>query len=162
MAMLTKDDNSIRIKQTSNFFFRNIRKFYFLLSFLFLIMGIFIYLLFRDLSNMIFFNFFPKFSNIILTQPNKSIFLYILKFNVPDMFWFLSGIIFFRFIWFNNYKEQTIYILCFYLLGISVEFCQLIKTIPGTFDFIDLLFMCIGAFVESLLYNNFIRRRLVV
>jgi len=32
---------------------------------------------------------------------------------------------------------------------------------PGTFDWLDLFFMGIGTFVESSLYRNFIRRRII-
>jgi hypothetical protein len=36
-----------------------------------------------------------------------------------------------------------------------------IEKIPGTFDWFDLLFLGIGAFVEGLLYKKFILRRIV-
>jgi len=110
---------------------------------------------------MIVFNFIPRFSNNAFAQSRSSILLNIIRYNLPDMFWFISGILFLRFIWFHNHKEQNVYILCFYLLGIIFEISQLSKNVPGTFDFLDLLFMGIGAFVESLLYNIYFKRRLV-
>jgi xanthine/uracil permease len=75
------------------------------------------------------------------------------------MLWFVSGILLLRFIWFDRPKEQRVYISCFYGMGVIFEFLQLSKKVPGTFDLLDLLCMGIGAFVEGLLYNLFIRRR---
>lgn len=111
---------------------------------------------------MIIFTWLPK-SEVFKTvfiQLKPSVFSYILKFNLPDMLWFVSGILFLRFIWFYRSKEQKVYILCFYIMGVVFEISQLSEKIPGTFDFLDLLFMGIGAFIEGLLYNIFIERRL--
>jgi len=122
-----------------------------------------IYLLFRNINNMLLFSWLPKpeflKSNIILLTP--SIFTNILKYNIPDMLWFVSAILFLRFIWFYKLKEQTVYIICFYIIGFVFEISQLSDKVPGTFDWLDLFFMSIGAFVESLLYKKFIRRRIV-
>ena len=136
---------------------------YGLLSLLTLFLGIVIYLLFRDFNNMILFSWIPKpeFLKNTLVVMKSSIFTDILNYNIPDMFWFVSAILFFRFIWFYKIKVQTIYILCFYLIGISFEIGQLSDKIPGTFDWLDLLFFSIGAFIEGLLYNKFISRRIV-
>ena len=131
-------------------------------SILFLISGIFIYLLFRNMNNLLFIELVPKleFTKTVFIQFPESIFSNILLYNFPDMFWFISGILLLRFIWYKKFKEQKVYILCFYLFGAIFEISQLSENIPGTFDFLDLFFMCIGAFVEGLLYKNFIRRRL--
>jgi glycopeptide antibiotics resistance protein len=75
------------------------------------------------------------------------------------MLWFVSGILLLRFIWFYRFKEQKVYVACFYGIGTIFEISQLSEKIPGTFDFLDLLFMGIGAFVEGLLYNIFVKRR---
>ena len=77
------------------------------------------------------------------------------------MLWFVSAILFLRFIWFYKYKEQIVYIICFYAIGLIFEISQLSEKIPGTFDRLDLIFLCIGAFVEGLLYKKFIIRRYV-
>jgi hypothetical protein len=76
------------------------------------------------------------------------------------MLWFVSGILLLRFIWFDRLKEQKIYLIIFYIIGVLFEISQLSVNIPGTFDWLDLLFMGIGAFVESLLYNIYVKRRL--
>ena len=136
---------------------KKIRLFYGLLSLLTLIAGMVIYLLFRDINKMIIFTWMPKpeflKSNLIPLAP--SIFSYILKFNLPDMLWFVSAILFFRFIWFYRKKEQTVYILCWYGIGLIFEISQLSEKIPGTFDRLDLTFLCIGALIESLININF-------
>jgi len=77
------------------------------------------------------------------------------------MLWFISAILFFRFIWFYKFKEQTVYIICFYIIGFIFEISQISGKVPGTFDWFDLIFLSIGAFVESLLYKKFILRRIV-
>jgi len=139
------------------------KAFYGLLSLLTLIIGMVIYLLFRDLNNMILFSWVkkPECFGKILVPLESSIFSNIIRFNIPDMLWFLSAILLFRFLWFYNHKIQKVYILCFYVIGFFFEMSQLLRKIPGTFDWLDLFFMGIGAFVEGLLYKMFTQRRLV-
>ena len=123
--------------------------------------GLGIYILFRDMSGMAFLSWLPENSvfKTVYIRLEPSVISYILKYNIPDMLWFVSGIMLLRFIWFTMYREQKIYVLCFYIMGVVFEFSQLSAKIPGTFDWMDLLFMGIGAFVEGLLYYYFIRRR---
>jgi len=141
----------------------NKRTIYGLLSFLSLTIGMLIYFLFRDLNNMILFAWIPKqvFTVTVLLPLKPSVFSNILKFNLPDTLWFLSAILFLRFIWFYKTKIQKVYIHFFYSIAAIFEISQLSKKVPGTFDCMDLLFISIGAFVEGLLYNIFTRRRLV-
>jgi len=135
----------------------------FFLSLSSLIFGMVIYLLFRDLRNMVVFTWIPKpdFPGTILIPLKPSICSDILRYHLPDMLWFMSGILFLRCIWFYKLKEQTVYIICFYAIGLVIEISQLSEKVPGTFDWLDLLFLCIGAFVEGLLYKFFILRRYV-
>jgi len=138
------------------------RRFYGLASLIPLVIGMGIYLLFRN-TNMLLFEWIPKlkiFKDVYIPT-KQSLFISILKYNLPDALWFLSGIFFFRFIWFYKLKEQNVYILSFYFMGLVFEISQLSDNIPGTFDFLDLLFEGIGAFVESLLYKKFIQRSVV-
>jgi len=132
------------------------KRFYGLASLVSLIIGIGIYLLFKN-TDMLIFEWIPKLKifKYIYIPTKQSIFTSILLYNFPDALWFLSGIFFLRYIWFYKIKEQNLYILCFYLIGAVFEISQLSNIIPGTFDFLDLLFMGIGAFVESLLYRIF-------
>jgi hypothetical protein len=140
---------------------KRIRNIYGLLSLLTLTLGISIYLLFRDFNNMILFSWVtkPNFLETTLLPLNSSVFTDILRYNLPDMFWFVSAILLLRFIWLKNFKVQTIYILSFYVIGLVFEISQLSKIVPGTFDWLDLIFFGIGAFVEGLLYKIFISRR---
>ena len=136
---------------------------YGLLSLLTLILGMVIYLLFRDLNNMVIFAWIPKpaFLGTVLIPLEPSMLENVLRYNIPDMLWFVSGILLFRFIWFYKVKIQTVYIVCFYVIGLVLEISQLSEKVPGTFDWFDLLFMGIGAFVEGLLYKIYIQRRFV-
>ena len=142
---------------------KKIRLTYGLLSLFSLILGICIYLFFRDLSNMIIFKFIPKpeFAENVLIQLKPSIFSYVLKFNFPYMLWFLSGILLMRFIWYFNNKVQKIYVLCIYCIGCMYVLCKMSEKFPGTFDWLDLLFMGIGAFVEGVIHKHFVQRRTV-
>lgn len=121
-----------------------------------------IYLFFRGL-NMTIFEYIPK--PIVLGMFYKplpfSVFTGIILYNLPDMFWFLSGIFLLRYIWFYDKKWQNIYIYCFYGISLIFETMQLLNNIPGTFDIMDLFFMCIGAFFECLIYKIFINRRFI-
>jgi len=136
------------------------KRFYGFASLLSLILGMCIYLFFRDINNMILFKWIakPEFAETVLFQLKPSIFSYVLKFNFPYMLWFLSGILLMRFIWFLNFKIQRIYVICLYIFGLTYVLLKMSSKFPGTFDYLDLLFMGIGAFVESLLYKKFILR----
>jgi hypothetical protein len=144
-------------------FMSGIRKVYGLLSFLTLVLGMVIYLLFRNFNGMLIFSWITKpiFLETILVPLKPSVFTNILRYNIPDMLWFVSAILFFRFIWFYNIKVQNVYIICFYIIGFVFEISQLSEIIPGTFDLLDLLFMGIGAFIEGFLYKLFILRRIL-
>jgi ABC-type polysaccharide/polyol phosphate export permease len=138
-----------------------IREIYGLASIFSLISGMCIYLLFRDMSNMILFAWLQK-TNInknVFVPLESFVFANILQYNLPDMLWFVSGILFLRFIWFYRLKEQKVYTSCFYAFGIIFEISQLAKKTPGTFDLMDLFFMGTGAFIESLIYKIFVKRR---
>jgi len=139
-----------------------IRKVYGLASLVSLVLSIGIYLLFRNVDKLLIFELIPKlefFKGVYFPIEHSTLGSFFL-FNLPDALWFLSGILLLRFIWFHSCKEQNIYLLCFYLLGAVFEISQLSDNIPGTFDFLDLFFMCIGALVEGLLYYYLIKRRL--
>jgi len=134
---------------------------YGLLALLTLALSMIIYFLFRDLSNIILFSWIQKpeiFENILFPL-KTSIFNDYLRFNIPDALWLVSAILLLRFIWFDKIKIQTVYVNCFYIIGFAFEISQILDKVPGTFDWLDLLFMGIGVFVENLLYKKFILRR---
>jgi hypothetical protein len=137
------------------------RRFYSIASLISLLIGMGIYLLFRN-TNMLLFEWIPKllFFKDVYIPTKQTVFTSMLFFNLPDALWFLSGILFLRFIWFSRYKEQNVYIICFFLIGVVFEISQLSENIPGTFDWLDLFFMGMTALLEGLLYKIFIQRRL--
>jgi len=138
------------------------RRFYGIASLVSLLAGMGIYLFYRN-TNMLLFKWIPKlqiFKDIYIPT-KQSFFTSILFFNLPDALWFLSGILFLRLIWFYRFKEQNVYILCFYLIGAVFEISQLSKDVPGTFDWLDMFFMGITALFEGLLYKIFVQRRLI-
>ena len=126
-----------------------------------LLAGIVIYFLFRDLNNIVLFKWIPQpeLLKTVLKPLKPSIFVDFLRYRLPDTLWFVSAILFLRFLWFYKAKTQTAYIVCFYCLGLVLEISQLSKKVFGTFDWFDLLFMGIAAFVEGLLYKIFTTRR---
>jgi len=125
-------------------------------------MGICVYLFFRDLAHVIFFAWVPLPDVIkpVLIELPPSIFSYIVLHNAAGMLWVMSGIMFFRVIWFSKPQTQRAYIGCFFAAAVLMEISQVSKRVPGTFDFFDLLFMGIGALIEGLLYTIFIKRRI--
>jgi len=112
---------------------------------------------------MLLFKFIPKpeFTKNIPIQLKPTIFSHVLKYNFPYVLWFLSGIFLMRFIWFYNINSQKIYILMLYGICFIYVICKYFNNFPGTFDWLDLILMSIGAFVEGLLYNNFSKRRII-
>ena len=139
-----------------------IRLLYGLMSLLTLLTGIVIYLLFRDLNNIVLFAWMPKpqFLKTVLVPLQPSVTADFVRYHLPDMLWFVSAILFLRFLWWYKSKTQTTYIVCFYVIGLIIEISQLSEKVPGTFSWLDLFFMGIGAFVEGLLYKFFTTRRL--
>jgi len=139
-----------------------VKKVYGALSLTSLISGMFIYLFFRNLDTVLF-QFLPKpsFLEGFFIPVKLSVFSSVLLFNLPDALWFLSGILLLRFAWFDKPKWQNFYIACFCGIALILEICQASKNVPGTFDAMDLFFMAMTAFIEGLLYNIYVARRIV-
>lgn len=137
------------------------RKIYGIIAILCLVFGFVIYLLFRNI-NIFIFNLIPipKIINNInfnyYKSVNNSFFIY----NMPDILWFLSGVLLIRCICFFEYKTQTIYLICFYLIALAMECSQLLRAVSGTFDILDLLSIFLVAIIESLFFNIILKRRL--
>ena len=137
-----------------------IRLFYLISSVLFLLMGVCVYIIFRDINHLLIIERieFLKFTGNAFIELKPSHFSNVLKYNLPDMFWFVSGILLLRCIWYEKKKEQNIYLFCFYLMSAVFEISQLLDIVPGTFDYLDLFFMGIGALVESFLYKYYVKK----
>ncbi|MFP3043785.1 hypothetical protein LQZ19_18390 [Treponema primitia] len=137
---------------------------YLILAIIFLFLGIAIYMSFRNSDILLYHWFFkPSFIDSLYKPVNteisfiKSLFVY----NLPDGLWFLSGTLFIRFIWIKKINIHRLYFIIFTLMAIVLEIIQLNKNVPGTFDVLDLFFMGIGALVEGIIYNVFVRRRII-
>jgi len=137
------------------------KRFYCFASLVSLLSGIGVYLFFRN-SNILLFELIPKLSylNDVYIPIKKSFISSLFLFNLPDVLWFLSGIFFIRYFWFGNEKWQMVYLVCFYIIAVVIETSQIIENIPGTFDVLDMLFICITAFVEGFLYRKILIRNL--
>jgi len=125
--------------------------------------GTAIYAFFRDINNMAIFHFISKPHFIIsLYNPikNESVLSNMLIFNLPYGLWCLSGLSIIRAIWLQNTKWVIIYRFIFIVLVMFYVILKLPRLIPGTFDMLDLLFMGFFAFLESIIFNTFIRRNL--
>jgi len=106
---------------------KRIKLFCGLLSILTLLAGIVIYLLFRNLNNIVLFKWIPKpeFLETVLVPLNPSILTNFVRYHLPDTLWIVSAILFLRFLWFYKIKTQTAYIVCFYGIGLVLETSQL-------------------------------------
>jgi len=129
-----------------------------------LLTGIAIYALFNDTSNMLLFKFFPRLTSLNTPYtPIKtdSIWAYMLLYNVSDGLWCLSAFLLIRAIWLTNTFWHITYGVIFIFIAITFEIAQLFGVIPGTFDVLDLVFICLFAFLESIIFYRFIRRRIL-
>jgi hypothetical protein len=107
------------------------------------------------------FHFFPK--PLFLTPlynpiKTESIWSNMFIYNLPYGLWCLSGLLLVRSVWLHNAKWRSIYSGIFIAIVMSYVILKLPGITPGTFDVLDLVFMGLFAFIESLIFNMFIRR----
>jgi hypothetical protein len=125
--------------------------------------GVAIYAFFRNINNMALFHviykplFLASLYNPIKTE---SIWSNMFIYNLPYGLWCLSGLLLVRGVWLHNVRWRTIYGCIFIAIVMSYVILKLPGIIPGTFDILDLVFMGFFAFIESLIFNMFIRRYL--
>jgi|GEM_PF-612262 len=145
---------------------RCIRRFrleYSITSFVAFFGGVTIYVFLRNMNNMIIFQFFPKpafLSTLNAPLQAVSIWTSMFVFNLPYGLWSLSGLLLIRAIWLQNSNWRSIYGSAFIALVMLYVVLKLPGIVPGTFDILDLVFMGFFAFLESLIFNVFIRRSL--
>ena len=150
--LLREENNIIRLKLA-----------YFITAIAVLFGGMTIYVFFRNTNNILLFHYLPKWSFInTLFSPLKAdtIWSKMFIFNLPYGLWCLSGLLFVRAVWLTDTKWGNIYCIVYTAIVMTYVFLKLPKIIPGTFDVLDLLFMCSFAFMESIIFNMFIRRKL--
>jgi len=125
--------------------------------------GIAIYAFFRNL-NMVLFRFFPKplfLDALFIPAKTDSVLTSLFLFNLPDGLWFLSGLLLIRALWLENARWGMVYRGIFCAVALAIELTQFFENMPGTFDLLDLLFMGFFAFMESIIFNSFVKRSLV-
>ena len=123
--------------------------------------GVLIYAFFRNINNMVMFRFFlkPAFLSTLYTPlQTDSIWNYMFIYNLPYGLWCLSGLLLVRAIWLKNAKWRSIYSGIFIAVVMSYVILKLPGITPGTFDMLDFVFMGFFAFMESIIFNMFIRR----
>ena len=126
--------------------------------------GVAIYAFFRNINNMTLFRFFPKPLFLVsLYNPIKteSIWSNMFIYNLPYGLWCLSGLLLLRGVWLDNVKWRAIYSGIFIAIVMSYVILKLPGITPGTFDVLDLIFMGLFAFIESIIFNMFIRRKII-
>jgi hypothetical protein len=120
--------------------------------------GVFFYYVLRDFD-MIFFQMLKikaPHANVRLSENFITCFL---KYNLCDGLWLLSGILFLRFLWFNNPDIGGYYIYSFIGIALLLELFQLIEHFPGTFDIFDIFTMVFFALLERCTNNFLLIRR---
>ena len=123
--------------------------------------GMAIYIFFRQIDHIIFFQLFTKpvfLSGLPFHINSRNFALSFIVFQGPDILWLLCGLFFIRSVWIENKLCMQKYVTLFFIIAIVFELCQILPCFPGTFDIFDLLFLCITAFVESEIYKYFFRR----
>jgi len=116
-------------------------------SVLALFAGALCYYMFRN-SNIIFFQLFKiKITHANIRLADNFITSFI-KYNLCDGLWLLSGILFLRFLWFNNPAIGAHYITVFIGVALLLELLQLTDYFPGTFDIVDIFTMALCALLE--------------
>ena len=126
-----------------------------------LLLGGLIYILFRqDTLKM-----FSWFDNInlstaiselrLLTAPFSGHFPNWFLYSLPDGLWLFSYLSVLLAVWDNVISKHNIYWILFMpLIAIFSEVGQFIKMVPGTFDFIDLIFYALGSSLPILIFAN--------
>jgi hypothetical protein len=123
--------------------------------------GMAIYVFFRQINHIIFFQLFTKpafLSGLPFYINSRNFALSFIVFQGPDILWLLCGLFFIRSVWIENKPWMQKYLTLFFIIAIVFELCQILPFFSGTFDIFDLLFLCITAFMESAIYNYFFRR----
>jgi len=142
---------------------KKLKTIYFIAALVFFFGGITIYAFFRNL-NMVLFRFFPKplfLDTLFIPVKTDSVLMRLFLFNLPDGLWFLSGLLLIRALWLENALWGMVYRGIFCAVALLIELTQSFENIPGTFDLLDLLFMGIFAFLESIIFNSLAKRSLV-
>jgi len=141
----------------------SIKLVYCLAAFMAFLGGVAIYAFFRNIDNIVLFQYFsePSFlASLRIPLRTDTLWGYLFVFNLPHALWCLSGLLVIRAIWLTNAKWRAIYSGIFIVIISFLEISQLSENRYGTFDILDLASYGVSAFVESITYNKFIRRKI--
>ena len=80
-------------------------------------------------------------------------------YSLPQALWCFSGLCSIHAIWINNIgNHERFWIIFTFMLPFLTEFLQLLHVIPGTFDFVDLIFIiasfCLFDFLTHISYGG--------
>ncbi|GHV81859.1 hypothetical protein AGMMS49991_04170 [Spirochaetia bacterium] len=122
-----------------------------------MLVGVCIYLVFRNESLLVFkwFPFLLTIQDYFTAKPTviENINPFI-AYNLPDGLWVLSGIFLIRSLWIKNEKIMRGYLCVFSLFAVIFEVLQLNDNIPGTFDFLDLIVIMLVILLENIIYRK--------
>jgi hypothetical protein len=134
----------------------NGRYFYFFPAFIFLLIGGFIYICFRDENILFLFwlrNININYSLFRQTNSVNNIVTSFIVYNLPNGLWALSGLLFLK-TFLSDKKLLTIYSIIFITICLLHEISQYFEIIPGTFDIFDIIsitiFSSIGLSINTL------------
>jgi hypothetical protein len=127
---------------------------YLITSIFTLVIGFVLYVFFRG-KELLFYKFINKlgFKNIVFQDWNIDTTIPdIIKYNVPDGLWLLSGIFIIRWIWLRQNIISSIYVSVFFLCALVFETLQYYGVINGTYDRVDIIVLAVAYSTEELLY----------
>lgn len=129
-----------------------------------LIIGGFIYIIFRTETLLMFrwFKFLNLDNEINIIQNLRNIYFFPNWFiyNFPDGLWIFSYTALSLEIWRHSLNKQNVFwVLCIPFVAILSEFLQFFKIISGTFDFIDIIFYLIGVILPFYILKPFFNNK---
>jgi hypothetical protein len=75
---------------------------------------------------------------------------YIVEYCLPNGFWVYAGTSWMLLVW----QHSTPWVYLYLVLGIGMEFGQLIGIVPGTFEWLDILACLLGFIVSYLVIQK--------
>lgn len=122
--------------------------------------GLLIYLLFRQTTSPLFIwvaqfgwaDVLNHSRNLVSEVPLPSWFIY----SLPDGLWMFAFILFMMTIWdFSFQGVGKVWVILSVMIGISFEICQVFLSGIGTFDWMDMIFLSVGALLPILLFTKY-------
>lgn len=124
-----------------------------------LLLGLFIYLVFRDSDNP-----FYKWASIIGASDNVDILKNLCSnlslplwfiYSLPDGLWMFSCVLLMMTIWdYQINDDGLIWIVAAIVIGFIIEFTQMYFSKFGRFDWMDVIFLSIGAVLPLLFFKR--------